>query len=490
MLKILNTLTRKKEEFKPINEKEVSFYHCGPTVYWVQHIGNMRAMVMADLISRSLKYLGYNVKLVRNYTDVGHLTGDNDEGEDKLAKGAKRENKTPQEIADEYIEVFESDLRDLNVADPQVKPRATEHIKEMIEMIEILLDKNYAYSTDLAVYFDVSKAKDYTRLSGQKLEENIQSAGKGSVNDKNKKSPSDFALWFFKAGVHKNALQTWKSPFQSGLVKNGEGFPGWHIECSVMSKKYLGDTLDVHMGGVEHIPVHHTNEIAQSESANGVKFVNYWLHNEHLTVNNGKMAKSEGTSYSVSDIKEKGFDPLVLRYLFLNAHYRSKQNFTWEALESAEKSLSRLRDKVLEIHGEIPLPPLTKGGTKEIELAGAPLCEGGQGDSYKQKFVSAIEDDFNVPQALAVIWELVKLASVDNSVKLELILEFDKVLGLNLANIENQKIEISDKIQKLVEERNEARANSDWKKADEIRDRIKGLGFVLEDSSGKTIIKK
>jgi len=482
MLKILNTLTRQKEEFKPINNKEVSFYHCGPTVYWVQHIGNMRAMVMADLISRSLKYLGYNVKLVRNYTDVGHLTGDSDEGEDKLEKGAKRENKTPQQIADKYIEVFENDLRDLNADDAQVKPRATKHIKEIIEMVEILLEKNYAYTTDLAVYFDVSRAKDYTRLSGQNMEKNIQFAGKGSVQDKDKKSPTDFALWFFKAGVHKNALQTWKSPFQSGLVANGEGFPGWHIECSVMSKKYLGDTLDIHMGGVEHIPVHHTNEIAQSESANGVKFVNYWLHNEHLTVDNGKMAKSEGTSYTVSDIKEKGFDPLVLRYFFLNAHYRSKQNFTLEALGAAEASLGKLRDRALEILGGRGLDAdsnadITRKETKDYK------------GIYRKKFISAIEDDFNVPQALAIVWELVKADAVDNSVKLELILDFDKVLGLNLDNIKKEKIEVPDEIQKLVAEREDARANSDWNRADEIRDKIKELGFVLEDKAGATVVR-
>ncbi|MFA5318694.1 MAG: cysteine--tRNA ligase, partial [Patescibacteria group bacterium] len=309
MLKIYNTLTKKKEEFKPINENRVGFYHCGPTVYWTQHIGNMRAMVLCDLIARSLEYLGYNVKLVRNFTDVGHLTSDEDEGEDKLEKGARREGKTPEEIARKYITVFENDIRDLNVMEPEVKPRATKHIKEMQAMIKILLEKGFAYKTELAIYFDVSKVKDYTKLSGQVLEKNISDAGSGEVSDKNKKNPTDFALWFFKKGAHKNALQTWSSPW-------GEGFPGWHIECSAMSKKYLGDTFDLHMGGIEHVPVHHTNEIAQSESANGVKFVNYWLHNGHLTVDGSKMSKSEGTAYSIEEIKSKDFNPLALRYFF------------------------------------------------------------------------------------------------------------------------------------------------------------------------------
>ncbi|MCK5084921.1 MAG: cysteine--tRNA ligase, partial [Candidatus Pacebacteria bacterium] len=343
-MKLYNTLTRKIEKFKPIEKNVVKLYHCGPTVYWTQHIGNLRGMFCADLAVRTLSYLGYKVKHVRNYTDVGHLTSDEDAGEDKMEKGARREGLDPAEIAEKYIRIFEQDTQELNILEPTIKPRATKHIQEMIDMTQTLINKGYAYRTDLAVYFDVSKAKNYTKLSRQILEKNIQGAGKSEISDPQKKHPSDFALWFFRAGAHKNALQYWPSPFSSSLVENGQGFPGWHIECSAMSKKYLGNTLDIHMGGIEHIPVHHTNEIAQSESANGVKFANYWLHNEHLLVDNKKMAKSEGTSHSLLEIKEKEFNPLSLRYLFLTAHYRSKLNFTWKSLKASENALNKLYD--------------------------------------------------------------------------------------------------------------------------------------------------
>lgn len=493
MLKIFNTLTKKKEKFKPIEDKKVRFYHCGPTVYWVQHIGNMRAMVLADLINRSLRYLGYDVKLVRNYTDVGHLTSDEDEGEDKIEKGARREKKTPREIAEKYIKIFEEDIRDLNVLEPKVKPRATEHIKEIIEMVKILLKKGYAYATDLAVYFDVSKAKDYTRLSGQVLEKNISEAGKGEVSDKNKKYSADFVLWFFKAGKHKNALQFWKSPFNSSLVKNGEGFPGWAIECSAMSKKYLGNTLDIHMGGVEHIPIHHTNEIAQSESANGVKFVNYWLHNEHLNVNGGKMSKSEGTAWSLAEIKERGYDSLALRYFFLNSHYRSKQNFTFEALDAAETSLNKLKEKVVEMkkredyadsYAEITRIA-DRGEGKEGEEGKEKLERG----VYDEKFIEAVEDDFNIPQALAVMWEVLK-SDLGNKEKLELVFDFDRVFGLELKKTKKKKAEVPENVIKLVKEREKARKTRDWAKADELRNRIAEVGFSVEDTETGVIIKK
>ena len=340
MIKLFNTLSRQKEDFIPIKDKKVGIYYCGPTVYWTQHIGNLRGAFCADLAVRVLKYFRYKVKMVRNYTDVGHLTSDDDFGVDKMEKSALKEKLSPKQIADKYINVYEQDTRELNFLEPDYKPKATENIKEMIKMIEILLEKGFAYATPLAIYFDITKAKDYTRLSKQKLDENIKGAGKGEITDIEKKNPYDFALWFFKAGAHENALQYWPSPFKSALVEKGYGFPGWHIECSAMSKKYLGDTFDIHMGGVEHIPVHHTNEICQSESTNGVKYVNYWLHNEHLLVDNKKMSKSEGTGFSLKEVKEKGFDPLSLRYFFLQAHYRSKQNFTWEALDAAQNGLS------------------------------------------------------------------------------------------------------------------------------------------------------
>jgi len=466
MLKIQNTLTRKKEEFKPLQEGKVSFYHCGPTVYWTQHLGNMRAVVLCDLIIRSLEYLKYDVKLVRNYTDVGHLTSDEDEGEDKLEKGAKRDNITPQEVAKKYIDIYEQDIKDLNTIPAEIKPRATNHIKEMQDMIKILLEKGFAYKTELAIYFDISKAKNYTKLSGQNLDKNITDAGSGEVSDKNKKNPHDFVLWFFKKGVHKNAIQTWKSPW-------GEGFPGWHIECSAMAKKYLGDTLDIHMGGVEHIPVHHTNEIAQSQSANGVKYVNYWLHNEHLTVDDKKMAKSTGTSYTLSDIKEKDFSPLALRYLFLQAHYRSKQNFTWDALVSAKTALKNLQTKVLELKENI-----------------RQVSEAKINEEYKEKFILAIEDDFNIPQALAVLWEVVKSDKLINEEKLLTIYNFDMVLGLKLDELKQEETVIPKEILALIDNRDKFRELEDFTEADKLRLEIERLGYSIEDGPKGTKVSK
>jgi cysteinyl-tRNA synthetase len=382
-----------------------------------------------------------------------------------MEKTAKKEKKNPSEVAEKYIKIFDDDVLDLNIISPNVKPKATDHISDMIKMAENLLEQDYAYATDLAIYFDISKFEDYTKLSKQDLSKNISKAGKGSVEDKDKKNSADFALWFFKAGAHKNALQTWPSPFESPLVSDGEGFPGWHIECSVMSQKYLGSTLDLHMGGIEHVPVHHTNEIAQSEATTGKKFVNYWMHNEHLTVDGGKMSKSEGTAYSVKDIKEKGYDPLVLRYFFLGAHYRSKQNFTWEAVDSAKVALSNLRERVLELSGD-------KGELNE---------------KYEKEFIAVIEDDFNIPQALAIVWDVIK-SDLSDGDKLATILDFDRVLGLNLDKIKTEKIPT--KIKKLADKREEARKNKDFKESDKLRAEIKKGGYIVEDTESGYKIKK
>ncbi len=474
VLKIYNTLTRQKEEFKPLQAGKASFYYCGPTVYWTQHIGNLRGVFCSDSIRRALEYLGYNVKFVSNYTDVGHLTGDNegdaDLGEDKMEKGAKREGKTPQEIAEKYIAIYERDIKDLNILFPAVRCRATDYIPEMIEMTRILLDKGFAYATDLAIYFDVSKAKNYTQLSGQKIEEQIAGVGRGAVEDKQKKRPTDFALWFFKAGRHKNALQFWQSPFQSSLVQNGEGFPGWHIECSAMAKKHLGDTIDIHMGGVEHISIHHTNEIAQSESANGVKYVNYWLHNEHLGFDGKKMSKSLGNVVILGDMKSEGYEPLALRYLFLQAHYRSKQNFTWEALKSAQAGLNHFYNQIGALGDKIGKVPA----------------------EFKRKFAEKLSDDFNMPQALVVAQELLK-ADISDADKLATVLDFDKVLGLDLKSGGQPKQELnieklSQEIQDLIKERKIARAEKNWQKADELRDEIQKQGYIIKDTDSKTQI--
>ena len=469
-LYLYNTLTRKKEEFKPINRGRVSFYHCGPTVYWTQHIGNLRGMACGDIAVRSLRYLGYKVKYVRNYTDVGHLASDRDEGKDKMEKGAQREHKTPKEIAEKYIKVFEQDVAELNLAEPDKKPRATEYVGEMIKMVQALEEKGYAYSTDLAVYFNTAKADNYGELSGQDIEDKITGAGRGDISDPQKKQPADFALWFFKAGSHFQALQSWPSPFKSKLAENGQGFPGWHIECSAMSKKLLGDTIDIHLGGIEHIPVHHTNEIAQSEAANGVKFVNYWLHNEHLLVDNKKMAKSTGTSYSLADIKEHGFsNPLALRYFFLQAHYRSKQNFTWEALGAARSGLEHLYNQIREL-GE---------------------AKGEINQKFKNKFIEAIGDDLNLPQALAAVQELLK-SDIANGEKLATILDFDKVLGLGLGDIiKGEKMAIPVEAKKLIEARDKNRQNKNWSEADRLRLKIEELGYTVEDTKdGQRISKK
>jgi cysteinyl-tRNA synthetase len=467
MLSLYNTLTRKKEKFSPLQPPNVTFYQCGPTVYWTQHIGNMRAVVMSDLIRRSLEYLNYKVTFVRNYTDVGHLTSDADEGEDKMEKAVKREKITPDEIAQKYIDIFEKDIKLLNTIPPNHSPRATQYIKKMIEMIETLIKNNHAYITPLAIYFDISTYSNYTKLSRQKLEKQSSGKGKANVDDPQKKHPSDFALWFFKAGSHKNALQTWDSPW-------GRGFPGWHIECSVMSKSLLGNSLDIHMGGVEHISVHHTNEIAQSVCANRVPFVNYWLHNEHLTVNGKKMAKSEGTGYALSELIEKGYDPLSLRYFFLNAHYRSKQDFTWETLSSAERSLKSLRQFAIALRKNPSRQSLSEEKNEKLI-------------NFQQKFIAALEDDINISSALGTLWEMLK-SNIPSEDKYETLLEWDRVFGLKLTEWEEEIVPES--ILSIIQKRNEARKNNDFAESDKLRNDALKLGYILEDTTSGTIAKK
>lgn len=470
-MKLYNTLAKSKQEFKPLTEGVVKMYHCGPTVYWTQHIGNMRAMVMADVVVRTFEYLNYHVELVRNYTDVGHLTSDDDFGEDKMERAAKRESLEPLKIAQKYIDIFEKDSELLNLRPADHKPRATECIADDISMVKTLLEKGYAYSTPLAIYFDISRFEEYGKLSGQSLTDKLSGAGKAEVDDKDKKNPSDFALWFFKAGKHQNALQTWESPFESPLVDNGRGFPGWHIECSVMAQKFLGKTIDIHMGGVEHIPVHHTNEIAQSEAASGQTFANYWLHNEHLTVDGGKMSKSEGTAYSLEEIVQKGYDPLALRYFFLQAHYRSKQNFTWQALDAAQTGLQKLYDFMRQAEAD--------DLNKDEKI-----------NKYIDEFKAEISDDFNTPKALAVVWNLIKDNEIDAGVKKSALLNFDQVLGLKLGAIKKESGQIPDEIKKLAEERLTARQNKNWSKSDELRKKIDELGFIVKDTAEGFEIKK
>jgi cysteinyl-tRNA synthetase len=467
MVRIFNTLGRELQVFNSIKENKVLFYHCGPTVYWTQHIGNMRAVVMGDLIRRSLMYMGYDVKYVRNYTDFGHLTSDGDTGEDKMEKGAKREGISPKEIADKYIKEFEVDVNRLNVLAPTVTARATDYLKQMIEMVKVLLDKEIAYTTADAIYFDVTKYPEYTKLSGQKLDMNIKGEGHGDVIDSNKKNAADFALWFFRTGVHKNALQYWPSPFSSPEVENGYGFPGWHIECSAMANANLGATLDIHMGGVEHIPVHHTNEIAQSESVNNAKYVNYWIHNEHLDVDGTKMSKSLGNVYNLQSLIEKGYSPIALRFFFLQSHYRSKQNFTFEGLNASATALKRLQN-------------LVNGYAKDIESS---KVDSKVDQDFRKSFTSALEEDFNIPLALSVVWEVTK-SQLTNGDKLATILDFDKVLGLGLDKPISDPQENTQplEVKILIEERNIARLNKDFKKADEIREKLlKEYNVTVQD---------
>jgi cysteinyl-tRNA synthetase len=402
------------------------------------------------------------------------LTGDNlgdaDAGVDRMEKAAARENLSPEKIADKYIAIFEHDLKELNILTPTDTPRATEYISEIIAMVQILLDKDFAYQTDLAVYFDVSKAKDYTKLSGQNLKENISGAGAGDVEDPQKKNPADFSLWFFRTGKHAQALQYWKSPFHSKLVSDGIGFPGWHIECSAMIKKLLGDTIDIHMGGVEHISIHHTNEIAQSEAANGAPLAHYWLHNEWLIANGGKMSKSEGTAFSLAEVESKGYSPLALRFFFLQAQYRSRQNFTWEALDAAAAGYKNLLHQVAQLGN--------KNGTVN--------------QVFKDEFIKKITDDFNISAGLAFVFEILK-SEISNADKRATILDFDRVLGLNIKIASSQKSEtekIPDEVQKLIDERKIAREQKDWKKSDELRDEIKELGYEVKDTTEGQEIRK
>jgi cysteinyl-tRNA synthetase len=464
-IKLFNTLGKTQEIFSPVNENKVLIYHCGPTLYWTQHIGNLRAAFVGDIVNRTMRYAGYDVTFVRNYTDVGHLSGDNegdaDTGEDRMAKAATREGATPEEIAKKYQLEFDTDLERLNIQTPEHRPHATEHIEAMIALVQDLLDKECTYQTDLAIYFDTSKAQDYYKLSGQKAESLEGGAGTGEVQDNAKRNHTDFALWFFKKGAHKHALQTWENPFS-----DTEGFPGWHIECSAMIRDILGSTIDIHLGGVEHVPIHHTNEIAQSECANNAPLAHYWLHNEHLLVDGGKMSKSGGTAYYMLDIMSEGYDPLDLRYFFLQAHYRSKQNFTWDALDAARTARQRLHERV------------------------SSLPDGGIVDPhFKTKFQEKLYDDFNTAGALAVLSDVLK-SDMSDADKRATILSFDEVLGLDLG-VQIDDIEIPQEVQKLLDERNQARSEKDWHKSDQLRDKIASHGYDVHDTpDGQTINKK
>jgi cysteinyl-tRNA synthetase len=455
-IKIYNTLSRRKEIFKPIKKGHVGIYTCGPTVYWYQHIGNLRSYIFADILKRVFLYNKYKIKQVINVTDVGHLTSDADEGEDKMEKAVMRENKKAEDIASFYLKEFKDDFKKLNIIEPNIWCKATEHIKEQIELIKRLEKKGFTYKTQQAIYFNISKFKKYGKLTGQQLNEKQTGSRKEVITDEEKLNPQDFALWFFTTGHFKNHTMHWNSPW-------GIGFPGWHIECSAMSMKYLGEHFDIHTGGIDHIPVHHTNEIAQSEAATGEKVVNYWMHGEFLTFKGEKVSKSTGGLYTVSELQEKGFNPLAFRYLTFITHYRDPLNFSLESLQSAQDAYLRLKNIVTGIKND-----------KRINR------------KYLNRFNLAINDDLDMPRALSVLWALVRDKKAMG--KIHTIKEMDKVLGLDL--LKKEKIEVSADLEKLIKEREQAREEKDWQKSDKLRDKIKSLGYLVEDTSEGQKIKK
>lgn len=464
-LRFYNTLSRKLEDFKPLKSGEVSLYTCGPTVYDYMHIGNLRTFVFDDTLRRALEASDYKVKHVMNITDVGHLVSDGDEGEDKLEKGAKREGKTVWEVAAHYMEAFKNDVASMNILVPNVRAgqdeycRATDFTPQQIEIIKILLDKKFAYQAEQAIYFDVTKLASYGELTGQKLSDKEIAVRSEVVTDENKHHPQDFALWFFTVGRFAKHDMRWDSPW-------GEGFPGWHLECSAIIHAVLGDPIDIHTGGVDNIGTHHVNEMAQTEAAFGHKLANYWLHSEHLLVNNQRMAKSLGNFYTLADVMKKGYDPLAIRLLFLQAHYRHQLNFSWEALEAAQAFLNRLR-----AWADLQFQP-NLGHKKDAGSTYQPSL-----DKIKQ----TINDDLNTSQALAVLSSLVKTAELEgvDPEKLTALLEqLDQLLGLRLCSRED----INNKAKSLIVAHEEARKSGNWTKADEIRDQLNKQGIEINDT--------
>jgi len=473
MIKIYNTLTRKIEEFKPQNPPLVTMYACGPTVYEYSHIGHMRRYVGDDILVRVLEYNGFKVKEVMNITDVGHLVSDSDTGEDKMEKGARKFGMSVWDIAKKFEKQFFNSMDALNIERPDILMHATDFIKEQIAFIQVLDRKGFTYKIGDGIYFDASKFPNYTKLSGQKAED--LKAGARVEMVAGKKHPTDFALWKFsypngrpfdlaKDSSLSRRQMEWASPW-------GLGFPGWHIECSTMAIKGLDtETLDIHTGGVDHIAIHHTNEIAEAEAATGKQFVKYWVHHNFLHVDGDKMSKSAENIYTVEDVIKKGFDPLALRYLYLQTHYRQEMNFTWDSLQAAQVAYKRLIEEVAKLKNP-------KGGVPEFE----------------EKFLDALNDDLNTSKALGLVWELIKSDYPDSS-KAESLLRMDQVLGLGLEKAKEKKkiikIVVSDEVQKLIDERNQLRKQGSYIQADHVRNKIKKLGFNIKDTKKGVEIEK
>lgn len=458
MLKLYNTLSRKLQVFKPLNKDEVLMYACGPTVYHYAHIGNLRTYVFEDLLKRTLIYNDFKVKHVINITDVGHLTSDADTGEDKLEKEAKIENKSVWDIALFYTNAFKQDFKKLNLLDPSLWCKATDNIKEQIELVECLEKKGYTYKTSDGIYFDTSKFKNYGKMAKLKIS-GLKAGARIEVGEK--KHPTDFALWKFSPQNQKRQME-WDSSF------GAKGFPGWHVECSAMAMKFLGKEIDIHCGGIDHISVHHTNEIAQSEGCLGKKWVNYWVHGDFLVINKEKMAKSGANFLTLQELEKHGYTALDYRYFCLTAHYRTQLNFSFEDLDSARNAYNKLKAKVLEFKTGTE----TKNKTKK----------------YKTEFLKSINEDLNMPKVLAVVWALVKDEKILPKDKYNLLLDFDTILGLDLDKV--KEIEVPVEITKLVEERELARKAKDFLKADELRALISSKGYLIEDTADGIKVKQ
>ncbi len=463
-MKIYNSLSRQIEEFKPINPPNVGMYTCGPTVYNYASIGNFRTYTFSDVLLRSLIYFGYKVKYIMNLTDVGHLTGDNsgdaDTGEDRLEMAGKKEQKTAWDIAEFYTNAFLKDFEKLNLKKPENFVRATDHITEQINLVKKLEENGLIYKTSDGIYFNTvafenKTGKKYGELSTL---DQIKEGARVEINSE-KKNPRDFALWKFSPKDAKRNME-WESPW-------GIGFPGWHIECSAMSMKYLGETFDIHVGGEDLRSTHHPNEIAQSEGATGKTFVNYWLHSAFLKVDGKRMGKSLGNFYTISDIIKKGVDPLALRYFYLTGKYKEQLNFTWEGLAGAQNTLNKLRSIIAGLRGEKERNVLSEEKLSKVE-------------EYRNRFSEAIGDDLNTPEALAVLWETVK-SNIPGTDKLDLLFSFDEVLGLGLSEVQSVKSEIPDSVKELVNKRDKLRAEGKFEDADKIREEIEKLGFPVQD---------
>jgi len=467
-VKLYNSLTRQVEEFVPLKKGYVGMYTCGPTVYAYDHIGHGRKYTYDDLLRRLLAYNGYKVTHVQNITDVGHLTSDADAGEDKMEKGAAAAKKSVWEVAKFFTSAHFSSMDKLNILRPDISCRATEHIPEQVELIKKLFDKGFAYDTPEAVYFNVARFPRYGRMFGQNLDEKMVAVREDVITGQHKKNPADFVLWVKLVGDKINHIMRWDSPW-------GVGFPGWHIECSAMSMKYLGESFDIHTGGEDHLPIHHPNEIAQSEAATGKPLAKYWIHYAFLTVDGAKMSKSLGNVYRVEDVEEKGFNPMALRYLYLTAHYKSSLNFTWSSLTAAQTAYERLREFVKSGRaGERESrSTLSKEKLKKV-------------DKYRERFMEAVNNDLNFPMALGVMWEMLK-SNIPDFDKRELILEWDQILGLGLAKTDDVK-PIPEGIKKLTGDRETLRKQGKFVEADNVRMEIEKLGYTIKDTAHGTDI--